>query len=176
MVKFSDYEDISPFPISAHEVDVGWPYIENHLKSWADSEGLDLDPDFQRPHVWSEHQQRAFVEYLIQNGPHSRVLYFACKDYAMGTVEGPLVIVDGKQRLEAVRRFMRNELTIFDGHRLSDFKDKPRLATGGRFKFCVASLDRAATLRLYIAINASGTPHTKDELARVRRLLFKEDA
>lgn len=65
------YSDIPKFPRSAYEVDVPWGYIEKHLKSILSDgpSGLNLDPDFQRAHVWTEEQQRAYIEYQLMGGP-----------------------------------------------------------------------------------------------------------
>ena len=29
---------------------------------------IDLDPDFQRPHVWTDAQQEAFIEHVLRGG------------------------------------------------------------------------------------------------------------
>lgn len=59
---------------------------------------------------------------------------------------------------------------------LRRFQDVPgcsrmRLFQNG-FKFRICNLrTEAEVLRLYLAINAGGTPHTEEELNRVRRML-----
>jgi len=40
-----------------------------------------------------------------------------------------------------------------------------------RFDVLVADLDREGQIRWYLALNGGGTPHTAEELERVRRLL-----
>ena len=79
-------------------------------------------------------------------------------------------LVDGKQRLEAVRRFMRSELPVFGGHVLRDIRGHLRLFNG-RLKWRVVALEsEAELLDLYLAINAGGTPHSPDEIAKVRAM------
>lgn len=167
--RLTTFQDASPFPLPAWQVDVPLGYLETQLTSFVENEGLDLDPDFQRAHVWTEAQQIAYVEYRLLGGPASATLFFYCSGY-LSANPGPVTIVDGKQRLEALRRFMRDDLPVF-GYRLSEFADKPRMTRGGSIRFCVADLDRRAALTWYLAINAAGTPHTADELERVRALL-----
>ena len=169
---FRAIRESTPFPVSSWEVNVTLGSIERHLEHFAEPSGVDLDPDFQRAHVWTSEQQTAFVEYLVQGGPSARVIYFAADGWPRN--ESPVVIVDGKQRLEACRRFMRGRLPIF-GRRLGGFDDDPRvLGLGSGFRFNVANVNREQTLRWYLALNAGGTPHADTEIAKVRELLRRE--
>jgi hypothetical protein len=132
MPKFSS---IPQFTRSAsYHVNYSWRYLENWLADQKDIEvnkgmaTLNLDPDFQRGHVWTEEQQRRYVEFVLRGGRSARTLLFNCKGW-QGSYEGPFVLVDGKQRLTAVLKFLHNELPIFDGHYYKDFEDKlPREA------------------------------------------------
>ena len=167
-----------------YRVDVGWTYLEGWLKSWSDNggKGYDLDPDCQRGHVWDERQQAAYVEFILRGGESSYDLHWNSPG---GPSSGEvLVIVDGKQRLEAVRRFLRNDLRIFvrpfkmpglrdEGYFFEDFED--RLGFDVRFKMHVNNLDaRAELLQWYLQLNDGGVVHSEEELARVRHLLHKE--
>lgn len=166
------FRDIPQFTRSAdYRVNVGWDYLETWLKHEREI-SLDLDPDFQRAHVWDEEKQCRYVEFVLRGGQSSRDLYFNCVGW-MGTFEGPFVLVDGKQRMEAVRKFLRNELAIFDGHRLEDFED--RMPLGVNFLVHVNNLKtRAEVLQWYLDLNSGGVVHTKSELDKVRKLLAKE--
>lgn len=135
---------------------------------------LDLEPDFQRAHVWTPEQQVSYVEYILHGGESGKELYFNCAGW-MRDWRGPYVIVDGKQRLEAVRRFMRNEIPAF-GRRLEEYRDKPDMITA-RFSWNVAALEtRREVLQWYIAFNRGGTVHTAEEIAKVQRLLDIEES
>lgn len=59
------------------------------------------------------------VNFILKGGDSGRTLYFNCPGW-MKDFKGPYVIVDGKQRLEAARKFVRNELSVFDGVYLKD--------------------------------------------------------
>ena len=151
-----------------YRVNIGWNYIEE----WIERENklnLNLDPDFQRAHVWTEAQQQAYVEFVLKGGRGSGELKFNCAGW-MIDFRGPFVLVDGKQRLEAVRKFLRNELTIFENYKYSDFED--RLPVYAEFIVMVNDLaDYDDVLRWYLQLNSCGTPHTEDELEKVRQLL-----
>lgn len=154
------------FPRAHYCIDVGWDFLEEHLARCTD-QGFTADPDFQRAHVWTEAQQAAYVEYMLRGGEVSRALIVNAPRWHLdGYTHSALV--DGKQRMEAVRRFMRNELPVFGGHFLRDFTGNMRMVNA-RFQWNVISMpDRARLLDLYLSINAGGTPHSPEEIARVR--------
>ena len=170
------FRDIKRFPHCAYRVDVTWTYLEDHIQHQSEPKRgavLDLDPDFQRAHVWTEAQQVGYVEYILQGGASGRELYFNCTGWDRGW-EGPYVIVDGKQRLQAVRRFMANEIPAF-GHKVDEYEGKPDMSVA-RFSWNVAAVQtRAEVLEWYLNFNSSGSVHTQEELSRVRELLAREN-
>lgn len=67
--------------------------------------------------------------------------------------------MDGKQRLEAVRRFMADDLKIFGDWPLSDFGNPKRLLrlSDARFLVHINDLEtRAEVLQWYLDVNGSG--------------------
>lgn len=167
------FRDIKRFPHAAYRVDVGWNYLEEYVSDSIKNDGLDLNPDFQRAHVWSDDQRSKYVEYILQGGSSGRELYFNCPQWSRGIRRGPYVIVDGKQRLQTVRMFLNNEIPAF-GHFFGDYTDRPCMITA-RFSWNIAELEtRAEVLQWYLNFNAGGVVHTDVELARVRELLEKE--
>lgn len=157
----------------SYAVHISWSYLRDHIRAHVSERPcLDLDPDFQRAHVWTEAQQIAYVEYCLRGGESGRDLWFNCAGW-MRDSRGPYVIVDGKQRLEAVRRFLDDEIPAF-GHQLSDYGDKLRPMEPA-FIWHVNNLPtRAEVLEWYLQLNSGGTVHTPDELARVQELLRLE--
>lgn len=90
-------------------------------------------------------------------------------------------LVDGKQRMATVRRLLRDDLAVFPdpekplGYVWSEIADDLKRIYIGRFQWrLVVVPTRAELLRLYLKINAGGTPHTRQELVRVERLLEQE--
>jgi hypothetical protein len=175
-----DWNDIPQFPRASYEIDVGWGYLESQIAT-AIKDGLDLDPAFQRAHVWTRKQQTQYVEYIARGGEVGKNLTFnhTMWDRCVGTPPpGCYTIVDGKQRLEAVRVFMRGELPIFAeldpsgiGYVSSDLTGHMRMHRL-TFKWRVCTLaSKKELLELYLNINAGGTPHTKAELDKVRMML-----
>lgn len=173
------FQDIPQFPQCCYRVDVSWRDLEFYIASQQEKEDtkssiapLDLNPDFQRAHIWTPDQQIAYVEYILKGGTSGKELYFNCAGW-MVDFRGPYVIVDGKQRLEAVRRFMRGEIPAF-GHLRPKYSDKPDMCNA-RFSWNIAAIEsRAEVLQWYLNFNAGGSIHTAEELSRVRTLLEQE--
>lgn len=166
-----DINGLPSFPHAAYEVTVAWERIEDQLKFFAEY-GLNIDPDFQREHVWTPRQQTAFIEYILMGGELSKVLVFAADNWSAGTTTR-MVLVDGKQRLEAVRAFLRGEVYAFR-RTFQQLGGRLRM-TKHNFQWRVVEVaSRADTLKLYLALNAGGTPHAPEELQRVQALLAEE--
>lgn len=166
------FRDIKLFPHCSYKVNVGWSYLEKYISLNIKDYNLDLNPDFQRAHVWTEQQQINYCEYALQGGVSGRDLYFNCKGWDCGSL-GEYVIVDGKQRLQAVRMFMRNEIPVF-GSFCKEYTDNPRqhIAT---FTWNIAALEtKEEVLNWYLNFNAGGTVHTEEELQKVRDLLAQQ--
>lgn len=168
--KTTKFRDIPPFTKSAnYHVDVSWNYLEQWLKNNSEDVAVDLDPEFQRAHVWTEQQQIRYVEFILRGGNSSKEIYFNHPNW-MGTFEGALVLVDGKQRFEAVRRFMRNEIPAF-GTLFKDYTDKIPILDA-RFSIHVNDLaTEAEVLQWYLDLNDGGVAHTSEEIDKVRAML-----
>lgn len=162
------FQDIALFPRAYTEFDVGLDQLLSHLERWKVSHGLDLDPDFQRGHVWSEAQKIAYIEFVLRGGEVGKTIIVNAPEYASHLPHANAQIVDGKQRLAALVGFLKDEFPVF-GAFYSEYTDKPRMFT--QIHWRVVSLDRKGILNLYLSLNSGGTPHTTEELEKVRTLL-----
>ena len=136
------FADIPQFPTAHYEVDVGWDYLEEHLENYA-AYDLQLDPDFQRAHVWTRAQQIAYTEYTLMGGEVARNVTFNCPGWGGRARQvGPMQLVDGKQRIEAARAFMRDEFPAF-GHLRSEYVDRLDIVRM-RFRFRICALESRA--------------------------------
>ncbi len=155
-------------------IDVGWGQLESLIAQWSSEQEVDLDPDFQRAHVWTTEQQRRFVEYVLRGGAASREIYFNCSSWDRG-YDTPLYLVDGKQRLTAVLAFLRGDLPAF-GHYYIEYHPSGFGIASVSFRFYVNDLPtRADMLQWYLDLNDGGTQHTSAELQKVRNMLAEED-
>lgn len=173
--------DIRQFTRAAnYNINVSWGYLEQALARWAEDYTVEIEPEFQRAHVWSDDQRSRYVEYVLRGGKSSRVLHWNCPDFGVGSKDKAfnrtITLVDGLQRLTAVRRFLRGEVRAF-GLLCSEFEGKVPAMGYMDFVFAVNDLPTyAEVLEWYIDLNAGGVAHTDDEIARVRTLLEAEAA
>ena len=153
-----------------------WPlfrYFCDYIDSEV-AEGLTLNPDFQRGHVWTEEQQTAYIEYLLMGGTSGRTIYLNAKNIEAPSFEAQdYVCVDGLQRITAIQRFYHDEIPAY-GHRYSEFEGTLNSA---KFTMRIVTNDlqsREEVLQWYLELNSTGTPHSKEELDRVKDLLNRE--
>lgn len=121
------------------------------------------DPPYQRDSVWCTDQQVAYIEAMFR-GLALAPLLLAHRH------SGEMVIVDGRQRWEAMQRFLLGHLHV-DGR-----------SNGAQFRrlmvpvaiFEGPGLDQAQSIaheaEIYLAINCAGTGHTAEELDKARSL------
>lgn len=177
MRSFREIRENTPFPDVSYRVTIGWLHLEKWFEDAVGLSTLEFDPDFQRPHVWTQEQQEAYIEYVMSGGPSGKILYWGCENWSKGAQLAPLCLVDGKQRLRAVQRFVAGEIRAF-GQTIDEFPDKLRILGLGvaGFQFHVAEVSRVQMLRWYLALNSGGTPHTQEQLDKVRELLVKAES
>lgn len=168
------FKDIPRFTGRGHySVSVPWAYLPERIHREQTELGLELCPDFQRGHVWTEAQQQAYIEFCLRGGQSARTLYFNHPGW-MKSFQGEYVLVDGLQRLTAVLRFLENKLSIFSGMRYGDFEDKLDVVDD-TFTFNINSLKtRKEVLTWYLEMNEGGVVHTQEELATVHAMMLQE--
>jgi hypothetical protein len=170
------FRDIPQFTRdSNYHVDIAWEYMfsdDGWLVGMIESAGLDIDPPFQRAHVWLEHQQIRYCEFILRGGKSSKELYFNAPNWPQCSDKSTMVLVDGKQRLEAARRFIQNEIPVF-GYYKNEYTDRLDMLRA-RFSVNINNLETdAEVLQWYLDLNDGGVVHTKDELEKVRKMLIK---
>ena len=143
------------------------------IESWDQEFGVNMNPDFQRGHVWTEQQQIAYVEFFLRGGQTARVIYFNNPNWNRYKDDADdMVCVDGLQRYTAIKRFVENEIMVF-GHFFSEYEDSVRISN--TIKINVNDLQtRKEVLQWYIDFNSGGTIHTDEQIGKVRILLEKE--
>lgn len=166
------FSDIKTFTRgAAYRVNIPLESVSRTLDDYIRESKLDMNPDFQRGHVWNTEQQIRFIEYLLREGISSREISFNCAGWNSQR-EGPFVLVDGKQRLEAVRLFMDGKIPAF-GYYRHEYSD--RASNLNTLIFCVNDLPtRAEVLQWYLDLNDGGVVHSQEEIFRVRAMLKLE--
>jgi hypothetical protein len=170
MIRINDLRDPA-WTASTHGCDYELPTIEKGLQSW----DIDVSPDYQRGHVWTDEQRSAFCGYWLQGGT-TPTLWIWHPPEVMGNGPRP-ELIDGKQRLTALLKWWHGEIPAdADGRMIwvHDTDKRFRVYHSIHLTF-VRLADRADVLRFYLRLNGGGTPHSPDELARVRALLDEEE-
>ena len=171
--KYTKYADIPQFKsaTSGYAVDTPIDYLERWVEEMQ-KDGLDLNPPFQRGHVWTEAQQIAYVEFLLRGGVSGRDLYFNCPSWHHPVPDGAynaFVCVDGLQRITAILRFLCDEIPAF-GTFASQYEDRKPIMLSVRVHIQDFK-DEREVLEWYLEMNSGGTPHSDEELARVQGML-----
>lgn len=173
-MKYTSFREIKKLiPPGGYTVDYPLPAIPGFIHEEEEALGLQLNPDFQRGHVWTKEQQIAYIEFLLRDGRSGRDIYLNCPSWRSEVPQGAyndFVCVDGLQRLTAVIRFIQNEIPAFS----TLFKDfeGPKSLLDNTLHINVNSLPtKADVLEWYLEMNSGGTPHTKSEITRVSAML-----
>ncbi len=178
MNKITRFQDIPQFTqAGSWECDFPLTHVFKFIDEQVETNGLDLDPDFQRGHVWTKSQQRAWLEFFLQGGKTARVIYLNDPNWQKAssrkTGYSEVVIVDGKQRLEAIRCFVNNEVKVF-GSYFNEFTDNIRLSNN-TIKININDLQsRKDVLQWYLDFNSGGVVHSEEEIEKVKKLLKAE--
>lgn len=172
---------INAVPFSNYGVDVQFRDIEWMIERYANSyDGFDENPDFQRGHVWTLDQQIKYIEAIVRGtvGASGRLITLSCPDFQRDQEKDSdlkgFVVVDGLQRLTAIRKFCKGEFRIFndiiDGGADLDYFNGTRynLNSMSGVRFQVFSFQyKKEILDYYLAFNDGGTVHTQEEIDRV---------
>ena len=172
MVNYSEVVEL--FPNSNYHINSPIIGILSQIDSWNDGElmRVEMEPEFQRNHVWTEEQQISYMEYLVRNPMDSKAKTFTLSSETWNTYKSKdnvIYLVDGLQRLTAIKRFLNNEITIYNYY-LKDFESTLFLKRI-YLDIYVYDLPYKDMLKLYMNMNSGGVLHTKEEIDKVKRLL-----
>lgn len=108
------------------------------LAAMVDAEAVDTKPHYQRRDRWTPEKRSALIESFLLNIPVPPI-YLAEDDF------GTYSVIDGKQRLSAIRDFMRNELVL---SKLETFTQ----LEGLKFEELPSELCNALQIRPYLRV------------------------
>lgn len=148
--------------------------VPYHLNKWREDQEkmgykFELNPTFQRGHVWTQEQQSKFVEWLLIGGDTSPIIFNHSK--WMGNFQADMVCIDGLQRLTAICDFLDGKVTAFEAY-VDEFT-RLQLRKASDVVFAITKLSEVEYLDMYIRINSGGTVHTQEEIDKVRNMLME---
>ena len=163
--------------VGNYEINSPLDFLEDSILRYEQDYGLQLNPDFQRGHVWNTHQQERYVEYFLKCGQSGRVIYFNKPSWQGNATSSydDFVCVDGLQRITALRLFIKNEIKAF-GQYKGEFGDSIRPSRAvDNLRLNINNLKtKQEVLEWYIQLNSGGVVHTEEEISRVRLMLDNE--
>lgn len=172
MMKWSEIPKFKEFGI-VNPVNYGFVLYVEFINEQIDKYDLQLNPEFQRGHVWTEEQQMKYIEFILRGGKTGRDFYF---NWNQKTNE--YVCVDGLQRTKAFVRFVTGEIMVF-GQYYDDFGFTKRVAGYNplpEFQINVYMNhleNKKEILEWYVDMNSGGTPHTNAEIERVKKMILE---
>lgn len=108
------------------------------IANMVERKAIDLNPNYQRRERWSARKQSALIESFLLNVPVPPI-YLAEDEF------GQYSVVDGKQRITAIHRFMTDKLELTD---LEQFVE----VEGCRFSNLPRELQNALEVRPYLRV------------------------
>ena len=163
-MNYRDIPKVTQTP--TYYVNQWWIGLPRFLAESESETPIDMDPIYQRGHVWTSEQRTRYVEHILRGGQSGRDIYCNCVNWP-GTGE-PYEIVDGKQRVTTALMFIDNKVSVFGGKFHRDFTGK----LSANFIWHINDLpNQKAVMQWYLEMNAGMTAHTDEELDRVRKLL-----
>lgn len=130
--------------------------------------GLIDSPTYQRDYVWTLDNKQKLVQSIMDRADIGKFLFL---EYPYP--EYRLEVVDGKQRLNAIREFYEGRFP-FKGKTWFQFSRGDKHAFGDIMtqsaKLDAEKVSKADVLWLFLSINTGGVPQTEEHVAKAKRL------
>ena len=173
---------------TAHHLNTTLNHLETTIFGTDDDEmrsKVDLNPVFQRGHVWTREQQVAYIENFLRSPQTVNKTIYMNDLFVYSNVDkvtdennmvaGKIVCLDGLQRLTAALDFVHGKFNVFNGVSYDDILNSPnrtRILNDCVFDINYLLLsNNKEVIDFYVDFNAGGTPHTKEEIERVKNLI-----
>lgn len=169
--------NIEKIEILKEENDIFFSYQQRDISSILHSiyggAGLDLEPDYQRDHVWGIDQKIALIDSIFKNVDIGKftIIRRPFSEKRTHYYE----VLDGKQRIQALIDFFECRFE-YKGKTYNDLHWRDR----NHFKGYSVSwaetepLTNEQKYRYFLKLNVSGIPMSEDQLNKVRLMWIKE--
>lgn len=157
-----DFKTVQRYKYPNYIVDCDLEFLKEKIARWVKVHNLDLNPEFQRDHVWTEKQQIEFMEFFLSGG-YVTPLCLNMEGW-MRDFGGVFQLIDGKQRLNAIFKFINDELPVFGGYTINKLENFHLRRFN--IKLAVNDLPETEAIDWYISMNTGGTMHTDEEITK----------
>lgn len=137
---------------------------------YAGSMGVDFDPPYQRGIAWTLEQKRMLIQSIFNKVDIGKFTFNKSRNKPF--LSPWFEIVDGKQRLMALRDFYEDRFD-YEGVRFSELCPADRYAFESH-NVSIGDLDNATeeqVLRLFVKLNTCGTPMDPSHIEKVRKMI-----
>jgi hypothetical protein len=173
------YNEVEPFSLIKNKELLGNFSFQQRcigsilLNQYREFGGIDMDPDYQRGHVWSLSDKVALIKSIFENVDIGKFV-FINRTYEHAVESGNFYeVLDGKQRVTAILEFYENRFS----HAGLYFKD---LCRQDRIHFenypisyCVVKegvLTDEMKYKYFLMLNVAGVPQDEKHIEYVRKL------
>ena len=145
------------------------------------------DMNLQRPYVWEHYQQQEFILSLLLEKPIESVIIieheFAPEKEILDKNNSVRYVVDGKQRLMTIQKFLHNEFTVninsteayykdFDSELQRYFKSRVNSMTATvYYSYWDCEVTDDMKIILFNYYNFAGTPQTEEHKNKLQSLI-----
>lgn len=132
---------------------------------------------YQRPFVWTENENQLLIESIYQRIECGRILirkrsWEECEK--MGEEAAFIDVVDGKQRLNAIQKFINNEYPDLHGNYFSDLSNQCQGEFLNHQLFSYAEMDEDTpdnkVIEQFLKLNFAGVPQSKEHIEFVKSI------
>lgn len=131
--------------------------------------GVNFNPDYQRDLVWTQEQKVSLMDSIFNNVEIGKFTFIK-HDYS--DIPFFYEILDGKQRLSTILEYYEDRFT-WKGKRFSElcFQDAHHFKGFPIIQGEVGEITEQQIYRLFIKMNTTGTPVSKEHLERIKSLI-----
>ena len=135
--------------------------------------GVDFDVEYQREHVWELTDKVALIDSIFNNIDIGKFVFV---QRSFNTREKLYEIIDGKQRLTALREFYEDRFQ-YKGYFFSELNpvDKNNFENHSIVYGYLENPDKRAIFETFIKLNTTGRPMENKDIQKVKKLLDELD-
>lgn len=128
-------------------------------------------PEYQRNLVWKLKQKQDLIMSVLIDNPIGDFVFKETKSHLGATFH--YSVIDGQQRINALREFVMNQFPMEDGRFFSDllYWDQRRIFERRVMYYTVPNTSLEVEIDIYLGRNKGGTAHTKKELEKAEKML-----
>lgn len=131
-------------------------------------------PDYQRDLVWTLEQKQDLILSILYGNPIGDFLIKRENDKIKGEIMVYWTVIDGQQRLNALKEFVEGKFCLKNGDYFTDllYWDAREFLFNYKINASVVQyITYEQEIELYLAKNIGGTAHTKEEIEKARNCI-----